>query len=338
MMNVDRLFYHILIPPLLLVACTQKKADDEENKPRSKAVVAVQTGVVTVGNAEVVVTATGKTDAIRKEKIVSPVAGKIVSLKVLEGSEVRSGQVVATIQTKESQAALVGAEALLQGATTPEQKAETERMLELARQSQTNVNVRSKLSGVVAARSVSEGELVPENAELLTLIDLSTIVFVADIPLRDVTGMRKGQSCQVRFQSLPGTDLNATLDAISPQTDIQSQTVKVRLRFSALPSHVKTTLKTDMVGTARIITGVRKRVMLVPKSALLRNDETNTFSVMAVVGDSFAKTVSVTVGALTDSSAEVQSDFLQEGMKVITVGNYALADSTKVLVTPRFVQ
>jgi hypothetical protein len=38
----------------------------------------------------------------------------------------------------------------------------------------------------------------------------------------------------------------------------------------------------------------------------------------------------VTVGATTDSSAEITGGGLRKGMIVVTEGNYALADSTKV--------
>ena len=86
--------------------------------------------------------------------------------------EVQKGDVLAIIQTKESEATILGAESMLKSAGTAEQKAEAEHTLELARSTQSSVAVRAPFDGIVSTRSVSEGELVAENAELFTLVDL----------------------------------------------------------------------------------------------------------------------------------------------------------------------
>ena len=87
-----------------------------------------------------------------------------------------------------------------------------------------------------------------------------------------------------------------------------------------------------MPGTARIVTGIHPHALLVPRSALLRNDENNTYSVVTVTFDSLALSVPVTIGVLTDSTAEITGGTLEPGTQVITRGNYALADSTRVTI------
>ncbi len=328
-----RLLVSVVVVVLTFGGCTKKReGDDEGGETSSPAVVAVRTVSIAKGNIDVVVTATGKTDALRKEKIFSPIAGRVLSSKLLEGTSVKVGDLLAIIQSKESYAAVAGAEALLKSAKSPEQVDEAERTLALAQSTQNTVTVRAKFDGIVSSRNVSEGELVAENAELLTLLDLSTIVFTADLMLRDLPTLHGGQSATVEFQSLPGQVFKARVDAINPQTDMQSQTVKVRLRFTELPSRARMFLKTDMAGTVQVVTETHRQVLIVPRSALLRNDETNTFSVVIVTVDSLAKTIAVTIGASTDSTLEVASSELHNGMKVITEGSYALTDSTKVTV------
>jgi RND family efflux transporter MFP subunit len=321
----------LFILSFVLIGCSKKPGDDEESQPSIPAIVAVRTASVSQGNIDVVVTASGKTEAFRNVKVFSPIAGRILSLKVLEGAQVKSGDVLATILTKESYAAIAGAEALLQSAQSEVAKEEARRAAALARSTQSTVSVRAKTSGVVATRNVSEGELVYENVELMTLVDLSTIVFTADVMLRDLPSVRIGQNAVVQFQSLPNHEFRATVDAINPQTDVQSQTVKVRIRFNGLRA-VGNHLITDMAGTARIVTATHKDVCLVPTSALLRNDETNTFSIIVVSDDSLARSIPVDVGASTDSVVEVKSAGLEKGTSVIIEGNYAIADSTKVTV------
>ena len=284
-------------------------------------------------DAILTVSALGKTDALRKEKIYSPIAGKIVALKAFEGTHVHLGDVVAVIQAKESNAAISGAESMVRSARTPAEKAEAERTLRLAKSTQTSINVLAKFDGIVSTRSVSEGELVVENGELMTVLDLSTIDFLADVPLRDLSPVKDGQQASIRFQSMPNREFLAVVDAINPQSDAQSQTVKVRLRFLPMePSH-RSQLRTEIVGTAAIVTGVRPRAFFVPKAALLRDDENNSFSILTITADSLAIILPVVVGTATDSSVEVRGSGLRSGMSVITEGNYTLADSTRVTVS-----
>jgi membrane fusion protein, multidrug efflux system len=328
--------YPLVIGLILAVVagCRKTQSDDEsEGTSNVKPVVAVKIAKITSGDAVLSITAFGKTDALRKEKVYAPIAGRITVLNVFEGARVKSGEILAVIRTKESQAAILGAEAMVRSARNAQQKAEAENALALAQSSDKSVNVTAKFKGFVSTRSVSEGELVIENAELMTVLDLSTLDFQADVPLRDVSDVHAGQRSTIRFQSIPDKIFVGEVDAINPQTDFQSQTVRVRLRFISNDESVKSTLRTDMIGTAQIVTGHRQGAMFVPKAALLRNDEENTYSVVTVTKDSLAKSIPVTIGALNDSSAEIMSADLRPGMPVITVGNYALQDSTKVSIT-----
>ena len=320
---------------LIVNGCSKKQADSDDDKDSDAtppSLVAVKTAEVTAGTMDITASATGKTEALKNEKVLSPIAGRILSLKVLAGMPVKTGDIIATIQTKESYAGISGAEALLSAATTPEGRAEAQRTLDLAKSTQSTVTVRAKFDGVVSTKSVSEGELVSENSELVTILDLSSIIFNAEVLLKDVPSIHVHQKCSIKFQSLPDVVFQASVDAINPQSDLESQTVQVRLRFENLFEKSKGMLKTDMIGTARIITGTHQNILLAPKTALLRDDETGTYSVVVVTPDSLAKTIAVVVGEMSDSTVEISSDEIQKGMSVVIEGNYALPDSTKVKV------
>jgi membrane fusion protein (multidrug efflux system) len=327
------LLWKILLVCALLPGCTNRHPEEEDAASSALApVVAVKSAEVMRGTIGVFVTATGRTDAIRREKILAPIGGTLVSLNVLEGKAIRRGDVVAAIQPRETRSAIIGAEALLRSARTDAEREEAQRALQLARSTQNIIDVHATVDGVVATRSVSEGELVTENAELMTIVDQSTIVFVADVPLQDVPSVRKGEPADIHIQSLPGLRFDASVDAIHPQSDLQSQSVKVRLRFRGLASEAWRELKTEMSGFARIQIGLHENVLLVPKTALLRDDETGAFSIVVVTPDSLARALSVIVSARTDSTAEVSGTGLTAGMPVIVEGNYALPDSTRISV------
>jgi multidrug efflux pump subunit AcrA (membrane-fusion protein) len=327
---------HLLVTCVLTVVviaagCGRKtSSEDEEGGGQGKAIVAVKATPLRRGDMEIAVQATGKVDALRKQKLFSPVAGRVTSVLALEGASVQAGDVLAVIQTKESQAAIAGAEALVRSAKTSEQKAEAQRALDLAKSTENSVSIRASVNGSVSTRSISEGEFVAENAELFTVIDLSTLMFMSDVPARDLPSLTVGQRCSIFLQALGGRRLPAVLEAINPQSDVMSQTVKVRLKFSPMDPGVRKLLKTDMIGDVRIITGMHRGVFIVPKAALLRNDESNSYTIVTFSRDSLSISVPVEVKGMTDSTVAIGNHSLKEGMSVITEGSYALADSTRI--------
>jgi multidrug efflux pump subunit AcrA (membrane-fusion protein) len=56
-----------------------------------------------------VVTGPGHTAALSQQKVRAPFAGTLVELRVTDGDTVRRGQVLGTIVSRESEAALAGA-------------------------------------------------------------------------------------------------------------------------------------------------------------------------------------------------------------------------------------
>jgi multidrug efflux pump subunit AcrA (membrane-fusion protein) len=319
---------------MLLFSCHNQQSDDEsKNNSSANAVVTVKTAQVVEDDALLTVNSYGRTDALKKEKLYAPLGGRIVSLKAFEGTAVSKGDVIAVIQTKESESAVLGAESMLQTAVTPAQKEEAERILRLAQATQKSVTVTAKFDGYVSTRNVSEGELVSENAELMTIVDLSTVDFIADVQLRDLPSVAVGQHASIKFQFFPEKIFPAIVDAINPQANVQSQTVKVRLRFQQLTKSIRGILKTDMNGTVSIVTGKRSHALFIPNEALLRNDENNTYAVMTVTADSLSLRIPVNVGITTDSKVEIWGPGIRKGMEVIIEGNYALSDSSRVIIS-----
>jgi multidrug efflux pump subunit AcrA (membrane-fusion protein) len=309
-----------------------RESSEQENSSGIKPVVTVKTAMLKQGDAEVVIHATGRTEALRREVIVSPIAGVVKFFKVAEGTALRQGDTLALIQTKESKAAVDGAQSLLDAAATPEQKADAARALEIAKTSISLIPVRAPISGTVAARNIVEEALVSENAELATIVDLTSLAFIADVPLRELAGMKPGQQGRLHFASVPDGVFDATVNAINPTSDSQSQTARVRLAFTSSTGDVKSQLKAEMIGTAEIVIGLHTGVLLAPKAALLRDDETNTYSIVTITSDSLSLAVPVAVGLVTDSSIEVSGNGLKSGMVVLIEGNYALPDSTHIHV------
>lgn len=325
----------LCICALACAACGRQAKDDEEaGGPGKPAVVDVKLDSLIAGQVEDALTATGRTDVLRKETVASPVAGKVLSIKVTEGASVKPGQVVATVRTKESESALEGAEGLLREAQGDAARREAQHAVDLAKATQTALALRAKLAGVVANRLVQEGEQVTENESLLTVLDLSSLDFQAEVPLSGIGRVKVGQPAMVTLQALPGEGLAARVAAILPQVQSTSQTLSIRLQFTREADLSRHLLKSDMAGDARIVFARRENALLAPKQAVLRSDEEGTYSIVTVGLDSVAHVVKVKPGAAQGERQEISGEGLVPGMKVVVQGQYGLADSTKVRPQP----
>jgi membrane fusion protein (multidrug efflux system) len=319
-----------VIAATLLSGCGNKKAGDEESTAIPR--VPVQVTVLREGDIVSTVTAAGQTIPLRKERMVAPTAGRIVTLKVLEGSRVHHGDPLVVLRPRESQTAVDGARQMLRLARNDQERESARRALALADSVQPRIFIRAACDGVVATRNVTEGENVAEQTELLTIVDLSSVAFLAEIPLVNAGGVRLNQVASVSFPQLDAKAFPAVVDGILPQADAESQSLSVRLRFTNLPPGQRAKLKVNLQGTAEIATGIHRHVILVDRSALLHDDESNRTSLVLMTPDSLAHLVDVEPGVRNDSLVEVAAPGLRSGLDVIREGNYALAESTRVTV------
>jgi RND family efflux transporter MFP subunit len=320
---------------LALSAIECRKAGGEENdEPTTKPNVPVLVTTLREGSISEIVAAVGGTDVLRKERVVAPVSGRVLSLKALEGNRVHQGEILVVLRTKEAQSTIEGARMLLQSASTDHQRAEAARALALADSMQPKLVIRAGIDGIIATRSVTEGELVAEQAEILTIVDPASIVFLADVPSIKLSEVRVGLSASVNLPQISALPFAAVVDGILPQADMESQTVRVRLKFTGLTAIQRDLLKTNLQGSAGIVVRSAHGAILVDRNAVLHDDERHAYSIVIMTTDSLALSRPVSVGIQTDSTVQITGEGLKAGMTVVRTGNYSLADSTRLTVQP----
>lgn len=309
---------------MFLAACSHEESEQAQDAPPP--VVEVKIDSIRVGAIPEIVRATGMTKVLRQENISSPIEGKITSLKVLEGEAVKPGEVIAMVETKESLATLTGAELLLARANNSEDKTRAEAALARARQNRTAVAIRAPFNGVVITRTMNEGEFVAAGGTLVTVIDLSSLRFMAKLPARELSRIKLGQEAKVSFQSWPDKIFRCRVENLKPQIDPLAQMAEARLRFLSISSE----LRSEMFGQAEIIVGQHNHVFLVPDKAVVRDDETGTHTIVEAVGDSIGVIREVEAGIETPTTMEISREGLRAGMHIIVEGHYGLPDSTHI--------
>jgi len=307
----------------ILFGCGSKTDDTAEVKPRA----AVRVVSAYLGDINNTVSATGSFEVLRDEKVKSTIPGKIEKVFVLEGDVVRKGQVLATVISQESNAAIAGANELLAQATTPAEKQQAEEALHLAERTAATATITAPFAGAVIHRFVTEGELVDQGTDLVEMVDPNSEYFVANVPINYVSSIRPGQSVVVTIPGMNTPPIRGTVQVINPATDPNSQSIQVRISLRSIPSLVTA----GTYGNVQIKIGEDRSVVLVPKQAVYHNDELDQYFVWRIQGDSIALLTQVDVGLADSTRIEITSG-IKQGDIVATVGGYGLPDSTDVKV------
>jgi membrane fusion protein, multidrug efflux system len=321
---MNRIKYILPLLIVLLWDCGKR----EEIDSKISATVTVKTTIIRSGKIDETITVSGSTKFKREAQIRSSITGVITDFKFYNGDKFGKGKFIAQVRTKESQSAINGAEELLRMAATTIQIEEAQKALDLALKTSTSINLTAPFDGILSSKLKNELEVVSEGEHIASIVDPSSLIFLADIPTGSTNKIKIGQQATLRFTSKQGSVYTGIIHRIEPQANSADQTIPVQIIFT----NPDPNLEGSLFGEATITVGQHSNALLVPKVALLKDDENNSTSLMLIGPDSLAHKIEVQVGLKTDSIVEVSSHSLSIGSIVITEGHYSLPDSTKVRI------
>src|SRR5262249_15371890 len=252
----------------------------------------------------------------------------LVDVKVSDGDRVHRGDVVATIVSRDSEAALAGAREMLRDAKDAAEKADGQRAVELAEKSLVRADIRAPSDGAVLSHAAARGDRISEDQEILTIADASSVVFLADVPQSDLARIHRGQAARVELAGRPEA-LAGVVHDVLPGANAADFTAPVRIDLSGL----REIPPIGLFGTARITVGEHRDVLVAPENAVVRDDLTGAARV-AIVETGRAHWVDVRVGARGPSGIEIASPDLAPGRSVVVSGQVGLPEGAAVVSRP----
>jgi cobalt-zinc-cadmium efflux system membrane fusion protein len=183
------------------------------------------------------------------------------------------------------------------------------------------INVTSPIAGTVVDRHISAGETVTEDKELLTVMNLASVVIEAQVPESQAGKVRMGQRLIARIPGTPDRAFEGYVQSTGETVDPQTRTVPVRARVT----NAGAALKHEMAVEVLLVTGGRKGALMIPASAIV--DDEGVKVVYVKEGERYERRP-ITVGSVTYQWAEVLSG-VEEGEQVVTAGAYQLKNMQK---------
>jgi Cu(I)/Ag(I) efflux system membrane fusion protein len=294
--------------------------------------------------AEIEVAAKISWDESRFSKIITRVAGRIVSIRApAVGSYISSGQVAYVINSPDLIAAqkeyllssgqdehhhdgmtsMATQDSLLdfsQAAYSRLQNLGMSRAqlreLEQSKQVQQSVQIEAGSAGYVTEKLVTSGAWVQENTTILSLASPSTAWVLADIYQKDIERVHVGASAAVTTNAYPGRVFNGTVTTIYPALDTETHTEKIRIEVP----NGSGTLKPEMIAHA-VIYGQRRHALVVPEDAVLFSG--GSAHVWVKNENESYQGRFVVVGEQANGAYEILSG-VQEGEQVVAAAGYLL--------------
>jgi cobalt-zinc-cadmium efflux system membrane fusion protein len=174
--------------------------------------------------------------------------------------------------------------------------------------------IRTPISGTLVEKLITPGQLLQAGSTpTFTVADLSVVWVLANVFERDLRDMHRGEKVAVVSEASPDT-LEGTVDYVASLVDPATKATSVRV---VVPNR-GTLLKRDMLVQVVIHAAEKRKGLLVPVAAVLRDDENLPYLFVAMPDNSFARR-RIELGSRVDNRYEVASG-LTAGEKVVVDG------------------
>jgi cobalt-zinc-cadmium efflux system membrane fusion protein len=174
--------------------------------------------------------------------------------------------------------------------------------------------IRAPIAGIVVEKLITPGQLLQAGTTpCFTVADLSKVWVMAQVSAAELAAIRVGDPAQVD-SGMPGVALPGTVDNIAKVVNPDTRAVAARI-VVANPGDV---LRKQMYVRARIQSRQAGQGLLMPVSAMLRDDENLPFAYVVQPDGSFARR-HVTLGPRIGDQYEV-SDGLKPGDRIVVDG------------------
>ncbi len=185
--------------------------------------------------------------------------------------------------------------------------------------------IHSPMDGVIADRPLYAGEMAAAGASLLTVVNISSVVARASVPLEQAAFVKAGSPATITLSD-GSHEVSGKVTVVSPAADAGSTTLQVWVQAENPGER----LKPGAAVRVAIVAATLPSAVVVPVVALLPSSEGGV-AVMAVGPDSVAHQKTVKTGVRDAGNVQILEG-VSPGDLVIVEGGVGLEDGAKVKI------
>lgn len=284
--------------------CSKKKNTNSNREPETIAQVKVTH--IHYRTLADTLTVNGQVKQGERFTVRAPLSGYITKVWVHSGENVKAGQRLFTLRTREQEALSYSSPS----DSLPKPM---------------NNYIKAPVSGQITSLAIGSGVYTSAGSPMAMMISNKSIYLRIYVPLRWSNEIQSGDPALVQWAD--GQKRWAKVGSRLVQADTQSQSEMYII---------------DDLPTRNLLTGERlnvlipvhkvKNVQVLPNDAVLTDQSMKSFWVMKLINDSTAVRVNVTTGLSTNNWTAVTKPRFTKNDRILVQGNYGLADTARVKV------
>jgi membrane fusion protein, copper/silver efflux system len=176
--------------------------------------------------------------------------------------------------------------------------------------------ITSPIGGVLNSLDVREGMTVSAGASLARINGLDNVWLEVAVPEAQVSNLAQGQSVTARLPAFAGETLEGKIQAVLPQANLDSRTVRVRVELPNPQGRLRPGMTADVTLSRDV-----ENALVIPTEAVIRTGKRTL--VMLAEEEGRYQPVAIRTGREFDDKTEVLEG-LEAGQKVVASGQFLL--------------
>lgn len=197
--------------------------------------------------------------------------------------------------------------------------------LAVAQKRMADSEVKAPVAGEIQKKYINPGAYVEPPTPVFSLVDNNRLELESLVPTADLAPIRAGQPVSFTVNSYPGEKFRGRVIEVNPAVEAETRSAKIRIQVD----NSGATLKVGMFVEGQIQTGIAQQAILVPASAVYREDGLARDSSVFLIESGKAVRRAVQIGREHDGSLEITGG-LRAGDVVVAEQSIELAEGTRV--------
>jgi membrane fusion protein, multidrug efflux system len=305
------------------------------------------------------VAAVGSLVAVQGVTVAAELAGRVVTIAFTSGQRVEAGALLVQLDTATEQAQLRSAEAaaalariqleryrdLVAKRTAAKSELDTAQAQFKQASAQVDTvraligkkTVRAPFSGLLGLRQVNLGQIVKEGDPIVALQTIDPIYVELALPQQQLAILAPGTSVRVSTDAVPGQVFQGTINAVSPQIDTATRSVRVQ----ATLANTEGLLRPGMFVHVEVLLPSQEKVLVIPATAVLYAPYGDTVFVIEPGKEGQSGQIQGVLRQQIVRLGRTRGDFvaarsgLKAGDRVVTSGVFKLRPKMAVVVDNR---
>ena len=279
-------------------------------KPKAGADNMIKEVMVTRGTIQTVISTTGTVLPKNRLEVRPPVGGRIESILVKEGQQVKIGDTLAWMSSTERAALLDAA------------RGQGEEKLKYWQETYKPIALLAPIDAEVIVATTQPGQTVTTLDAVIVLSD--ALIARAQVDETDIRKIKLGQKAQIILDAYPDTKINALVEHMY----YESQTVNNVTIYAVdlIPESIPDFFRSGMNTTINFIEHSKENILLVPLEAVYQDKGESYVLIKKEVQDDLLQQP-VKLGIADDRFVEISSGVNEKDMLVINNKKFVLPKS-----------